>query len=158
MHILILLVFSVSLTPICARESRIPMLFEYSSSDRVSSDTVILDSFVVEDRRLHSLSLPRELVERRGGDDVSLSSGRIFLDTEWRSDLPREFYLTERQIFSRPDNRLALKLDDTFLIDLFGETMVRANFRSGLSFQVRKGVRIILKPSRRRLVSVRFDW
>jgi hypothetical protein len=53
---------------------------------------------------------------------------------------------------------LDLKLRDVFLIDLPGGGVLKAQFRSGLSIQLDKNTRLILRPSRNKLVSIRIDW
>ncbi len=145
-----------------AGESKIPILFEYqpATADVASSDSdvLVLDEFrVVGTRIVLSRSLERELDRVLSGRPLSLESRQSMIVPDERLDLPREFYGIEREQFSRSKDRLSLKLQDTFFVNLFGEEVV-ANFRSGVSFKVRKDVKFVLKPSRRKLVSIRFDW
>lgn len=145
-----------------AGESKIPILFEYQpvTADVASSDSdvLVLDEFrVVGTRIVLSRSLERELDRVLSGRPLSLESRQSMIVPDERLDLPREFYGIEREQFSRSKDRLSLKLQDTFFVNLFGEE-VAANFRSGVSFKVRKDVKFVLKPSRRKLVSIRFDW
>ena len=140
-------------------ESKILRLYDYNSI--ISVDTSDLDVFHLEDFVVVELKyqtpksamrdLERVLEKRSTGSE----SNRIEIVPDGREDMPR-FLLDERVI--PVHGATGLKLDDFFLIDLPGGGVLRAQFRSGVSMRVNKNMKIILRPSRKKLISVRWDW
>jgi hypothetical protein len=146
-------------------ESRVPLLYEYRSPVEIlpsSPDVVHLDDFIVIGKRDHlSYTIERDLerfFNRRDFVDFGRKR-RVELVTdgsEFANFTLRDSHLSS--IRGPVNSGLDLKLRDTFLIDLPGGGVLKAQFRSGLSIQLDKKTRLILRPSRNKLVSVRVDW
>lgn len=144
-------------------ESRIPLLYEYQSPVEIlpsSPDVVRLDDFIVIGKRYQlSYTIERDLerfLNRKEAFEFKKRRIEIVPDGE-----PIPFSLwDERRVPIRGSTSggLDLKLRDVFEIDLPGGGVLKAQFRSGLSIQLDRKTRLILRPSRNKLITVRIDW
>ena len=144
-------------------ESKIPSLYEYQSSVEVSipSSVVLqLDEFTVASKRYHLSLITEREFERflNKREDLQFKKNRIeivsdieLLPLSFRGDYTHSLYAS-------PGSGMDFKLRDVFLIDMPGGGVLKAQFRSGLSIQINKNTRFILRPSRKKLVSIRVDW
>jgi len=151
-------------TVVMGSESRIPLLYEYQSpvfEHTVSStDVLILDDFLVIGKRYQiSPKVERDLerfLNRKEAFESKKHRIEIVPDNELTGPLLRDGYT--RPPLASPGSSLDLKLRDVFLIDMPGGGVLKAQFRSGLSIQINKNTRFVLRPSRKKLVSIRVDW
>jgi len=140
-------------------ENKISRLYDYHSIvsvDKSDSDIFYLEDFVIVGFKYQaSQSAIRDLEIALEKKSTGPESNRIEIVPDGRDDMPR-FLLDERVVPVRGSE--GLKLDDFFLIDLPGGGVLRAQFRSGISMRVNKNMKIILRPSRKKLISFRWDW
>lgn len=144
-------------------ESRMPLLYEYQSSTEIplsSPDVLRLDDFMVIGKRYYlSPTIERDLerfLNRKEAFEFKKRRIEIVPDGE-----PIPFSLWDERtvpIRGSTSSGLDLKLRDVFDIDLPGGGVLKAQFRSGLSIQLNKKTRLILRPSRNKLITIKVDW
>jgi hypothetical protein len=166
MHYLLrqFLLFALLVTVLVGAESRIPLLYEYQSPVpepiASSGDILKLDDFIVFGKRYHlSPTIERDLerfLNRK--EDFEIKKRRIEIVSE--GELLPLSLRDEHRISIRGPVRSGLdsKLRDVFNIDLPGGGVLKAQFRSGLSIQIDKKTRLILRPSRNKLITIKVDW
>lgn len=162
---LLLFVFVVAV--LRGDESRVPRLFEYQSvlpeTHPVSgSNVLVLDDMIVVGNRYALSSFIQRDLERFLNKRESVELGkkrRIEIVPDGREDMQLLFD-AERltPIRGSVNSGLDLKVRDVFLIDMPGGGVLKAQFRSGISIQMGKNTKFILRPSRKKLVSIRVDW
>lgn len=154
---------SIACTTLEGAESRIPKLFEYQSVPESSyapgPDVFRLENFIVVGSRYQfSDKVMRELTRDIEGRTMTMRDRRIEIVPDGREDMS-ELAFTEHLVPMRgTSDALDLKLQDMFLIDLPGGGVLKAQFKSGLSMRVNRNMKIILRPSRKKLISFRWDW
>jgi len=144
-------------------ESRIPKLFEYQSIPESSytpgPDVFRLEDFIVVGSRYQfPEKVMRELSRDIESKTMTIRNRRVEIVPDGRSDMSELSFREHLVPMRGTSDALDLKLQDTFFIDLPGGGVLKAQFKSGLSMRLNKNMKIILRPSRKKLISFRWDW
>lgn len=158
------LLFAFALVVLRGGESRIPRLYEYhsglsQSNDASETDVIVLENFLVLGVRYRLPPIIEKGLERALKNTSFPSRIRRFeIIPDDSEDVPS--LLTDANVIPMigTSDRFDLRVQDVFLIDLPGGGVLKARFRSGVSVRVNNHTQIILRPSRKRLVSIRWDW
>jgi hypothetical protein len=158
------MVVLLSCPRVTGAESVLPRLYEYNprflEEEFASKSGIIeLDVFTVFGKRFSSSSSLERALERdlrKGISGTKQSRFEIVPDDgDSIFTVPDGMRIVP---IRSPGSNIDLKIMDVFFIDLPGGGVLKAQFKSGLSMHLNKHTKIILRPSRKKLISIRVDW
>lgn len=132
--------------------------FSYGAKEKMpDKDTVVLEPFVVMGRSFNEERLARKIDSalKARPEKLRVSGDKISIVPDLDKPIPGSRF-EDRTIFA--GEKIYRNANDIFELDLPGGNVLKAQFKSGVSFKLDDGWRLILKPSRSKLIRFTKDF